>query len=237
MGGSMLGGAVLGPVGAIAGAIGGAVVGSRAGAAATDGVCDAIDSTGSHICEDCKAAAASRPAGYQNWGGGRLGTGSEPPTAPTAPTAAPQGTVASQPSIGDKISETASVAGERLSDAASVVGENLSSMGSWLKKSVSSVAGSENPDSAGSGGGSKAKNSQKWRAFEGTGHVLGSTEEQPSRSMAAEAAMRRSSQAAGYGGYAQQAQNAQPSPSQQITDDEALARQLQEQFLREDQQR
>ena len=36
-GGSMLAGAVLGPVGALAGAIGGAIAGSRAGAAASEG--------------------------------------------------------------------------------------------------------------------------------------------------------------------------------------------------------
>ena len=39
-GGSMLAGAVLGPVGALAGAVGGAIAGSRAGAAASEGICD-----------------------------------------------------------------------------------------------------------------------------------------------------------------------------------------------------
>lgn len=81
-GGSMLAGAVLGPVGALAGAVGGAIAGSRAGAAASEGICDvsasepllipifptsdsndsrnptkAVDSTGSHLCNSCKAPA------------------------------------------------------------------------------------------------------------------------------------------------------------------------------------
>merc|ERR1719326_2374470 len=78
MGGSMVLGSVLGPVGSVAGAIGGAMVGGRAGVAATEGVCNAVDSTSGDLCEDCKAAANRQPAGYQNYGGGRLGDSSTP---------------------------------------------------------------------------------------------------------------------------------------------------------------
>jgi len=229
MGGSMLAGAVLGPVGAIAGMIGGAVAGSRAGAAASEGICDAVDSSATHLCEACKAAPPPRPAGTQNWGGGRLGSDSEPSAVP-APQAA-----ASQPSVGDKISETASAAGETLSSAASVVGENLSGMGSWLRKSVSSVTGgssSEKPESASGAG----KKEQAFKAFEGSGRTLGSTDGPPPRSAAAEAAMRRASQAGTSGGYSQGAPGTQATPASHVADDEALARQLQEQFLMEDRQ-
>jgi len=107
----MLAGAVLGPVGALAGAVGGAIAGSRAGAAASEGICDAVDSTGSHLCNSCKEAAATRPAGYQNWGGGRLGAGDPSDPAAQVP-AAPA--ASSAPSVGDRIGETASAAGKHL---------------------------------------------------------------------------------------------------------------------------
>jgi len=114
------------------------------------------------------------------------------------------------------------------------VGENLSNVGSWLRKSVSSVTGAsdEKPASAGSKAGG---NGQSFKAFEGTGRTLGSSEA-PSPSPAAEAAMRRALQA-GSGGQAPRAQAAQATSAAQVADDEALARQLQEQFLLEDQNR
>lgn len=233
MGGSALAGAVLGPVGAVAGMIGGAIAGSRAGAAASDGICDAVDTSGGQLCPDCKEASTKRPAGHQNWGGGRLGASgqdSTPAQAPHAPNHEEQG-------MGNRISDAASKAGENLSGAASRAGENLSSMGSWLRSSVSSIGG-------GSGGQAPAENSTKnetFKAFAGSGHTLGSSDSSGQRSAAAEAAMRRLSG----GGYAQtQTQAApRPAPSQPQTQavhpsqgvqpqpsDEELARQLQAQF-------
>merc|ERR1740122_223000 len=69
MGGSMLLGTVLGPVGAIGGAIGGAIVGSRAGAAASSSACDAIEATSDDVCERCKEESSQRSRAHTNWGG------------------------------------------------------------------------------------------------------------------------------------------------------------------------
>merc|ERR1740123_2764121 len=87
MGGSMLLGSVLGPVGAIGGAIGGAIVGSRAGAAASDGICNAVEATADDVCEQCKATPYS--GGQQNWGGGRLGAPADKAAAAEPAAAAP----------------------------------------------------------------------------------------------------------------------------------------------------
>mmetsp|Transcript_91540 Transcript_91540/g.112103 ORF Transcript_91540/g.112103 Transcript_91540/m.112103 type:complete len:282 (-) Transcript_91540:67-912(-) len=227
VGGSMLAGAVLGPVGALAGAIGGALAGSRAGAVATDGICDAVDSTGSQICNSCKEAAATRPAGYQNWGGGRLGAGdasdhmaAQAPVAPGAP---------SEPSIGDRISETASSAGKHLGEAASSVGESLSGVGSWMRKSVTSMTGGETE------GKPEASKKEAFKPFAGAGQplVAEKVDRSAARTAAAEAAMRRAGQAPPSSSSAA----AQPAPAAdqaQLADDEALARRLQEQFDAED---
>lgn len=232
VGGSMLAGAVLGPVGALAGAVGGALAGSRAGAAASEGICDAVDSTGSQICNSCKEAATTRQAGYQNWGGGRLGAGeaSDPvaaqvPVAPSAPSA---------PSLGDRISETASSAGKTLGEAASSVGDTLSGGFNWMRKSVSSMTGTggdaeENP---------APSKKEAFKPFEGAGQPLVAepVDRSAARAAAAEAAMRRAGQAPS----AASVPAAHPAPATseaQLADDEALARRLQEQFDAEDAQR
>lgn len=53
MGGSMLGAEVLGPVGMVIGCIGGAVAGSCGGAMASDGICNAVESTADDLCAAC----------------------------------------------------------------------------------------------------------------------------------------------------------------------------------------
>ncbi|CAJ1378760.1 unnamed protein product [Effrenium voratum] len=184
VGGSMLAGAVLGPVGALAGAIGGAIAGSRAGAVASEGVCDVVDSTGSQICDACKEAASVRPAGYQNWGGGRLGADS------SEPQAAPAATATAEPTVTDRLSDTATSAGKHLGEAASAVGDGLSSVGSWVRKSVSSATGSEEP---------KKEKAEAFKPFAGAGQPLvpapSAADRAAARAAAAEAAMRRSGQA------------------------------------------
>lgn len=219
MAGSALAGAVLGPVGAVAGMIGGAIAGSRAGAAASDGICDAVDATAGQLCPDCKEASSRRPAGHQNWGGGRLGANDQETTSSVQP----------------KADEEQSV-GTRLSEAASRTGEHLSGMGSWLKNSVSSITG-------GSSSQDSAQNSTKgtsFKPFAGSGQTLGSSVNSEHRSAAAEAAMRRQSA----GGYTQAGATATSQPplapatsqppvppaAQQQLSDEELARQLQAQF-------
>ena len=163
---------------------------------------------GSQICDSCKAgaiskgvawgqeAAASRPTGYQNWGGGRLGAGE-----PSAPEPAP-----SAPSFTERLGETTSAAGKSIGEAASSVGEGLSSMGSWMRKSVSSMTGAEKEEEPPVAG---------FKAFEGAGRPLGEVDRGAARAAAAEAALRR--------------QGVVPKASTQLKDDEALARQLQEQ--------
>lgn len=212
MGGSMLAGAVLGPVGALAGAIGGAIAGSRAGAAASEGICDAVDSSSSQVCEACKEAAATRPTGYQNWGGGRLGAPGE--AQPIPATSAP----AEGPSVGERIGETAASAGKYVGEAASSVGESLSGMGSWVRKSVTSLGGSEEK---------KEPKKEAFKAFEGAGRplVADPVDRSAARAAAAEAAMRRAGQAPA---------TATPAPvvsaEAQMAEDEAMARRLQEEF-------
>lgn len=180
---------------------------------------------GSQVCDACKAgahgtalgpqeAAASRPTGYQNWGGGRLGAG-EPsdPVAVAAPSA---------PSFTERVGETTSAAGKSISEAASSVGESLSGMGSWMRpggkalvtpgrKSVSSITGGEEKEAK------EAKGGQAFKAFEGSGRPLGEADRSAARSAAAEAALRR--------------QGVVPRADTQLKDDEALARRLQEQPL------
>ncbi|CAE7704974.1 unnamed protein product [Symbiodinium pilosum] len=229
VGGSMLAGAVLGPVGALAGAIGGAIAGSRAGAAASEGICDAVDSTGSQICNACKEAANVRQMGHQNWGGGRLGSSEEPTPAPQAPSSA------SAPGVGERLGEAASGAGAKIGEAASAVGESLSGVGSWMRKSVSSMTGSEEPAKP------AASKGEAFRSFEGSGRTLGSEAADPeqrraARAAAAEAAMRRAGQVPS-GGYAQTPAASAAAPAAAAStqeDDEALARRLQEEFDLED---
>ncbi|CAE7503654.1 unnamed protein product [Symbiodinium microadriaticum] len=230
VGGSMLAGAVLGPVGALAGAIGGAIAGSRAGAAASEGICDAVDSSGTQLCNVCKEAANVRQMGHQNWGGGRLGSGDEP----TAPLQASSASAPSAPGVGERLGEVASGAGAKIGEAASAVGEGLSGVGSWMRKSVSSMTGSDEPKPTASG-----RPDEAFRSFEGSGRALGTDaadvdQRRNARAAAAEAAMRRAGQAP-TNGYAQTSapgRGAANAASTQalIDEDEALARRLQEQF-------
>mmetsp|Transcript_20498 Transcript_20498/g.36842 ORF Transcript_20498/g.36842 Transcript_20498/m.36842 type:complete len:302 (-) Transcript_20498:84-989(-) len=244
-----LAGAVLGPVGSIAGAIGGAVAGSRGGAMASDGVCDVIDSNAKHLCEACKASPA-KPTGQRDWGGGRLGTTDEDPQSVAAAAPPQASSEASEPTVGDRISEATSQAGQNISEAAASAGEQLSGFGSWIK---SKVTGESDP----------SEEKQKFKAFEGGGRALSSSsssagyggqalagaaagpvpssdEAAQRRRAAAEAAMRRASGA----GYAASPSPQAPAPSPQVSnagginkskeaqmaEDEALARKLQEEL-------
>ncbi|CAJ1352950.1 unnamed protein product [Effrenium voratum] len=143
-----------------------------------------VDSTGSQICDACKEAASVRPAGYQNWGGGRLGADS------SEPQAAPAATATAEPTVTDRLSDTATSAGKHLGEAASAVGDGLSSVGSWVRKSVSSATGSEEP---------KKEKAEAFKPFAGAGQPLvpapSAADRAAARAAAAEAAMRRSGQA------------------------------------------
>lgn len=235
MAGSMVLGRVLGPVGAIGGAIGGAIVGSRAGAAASDTICDAVETTGGDLCDACQAAPAPKA---QNWGGGRLGAPDEPPGGGAAAGSPPAGVEEEQgPSIGN-----------RVSGAAAAAGEGLSSGWNWVRSSVSGVVGGNKAEeeakpqpSAGGAG--------NFQAFAGTGRTLGSSAPTPADPAARRATPSRLV-AGGYGAAAAPAAPAAAVPPaaaapaaapvagrSQMAEDEELARQLQEQFLREDQGR
>eukprot|EP00419_Tripos_fusus_P004185 CAMPEP_0172679582 /NCGR_PEP_ID=MMETSP1074-20121228/16161_1 /TAXON_ID=2916 /ORGANISM="Ceratium fusus, Strain PA161109" /LENGTH=218 /DNA_ID=CAMNT_0013497771 /DNA_START=255 /DNA_END=911 /DNA_ORIENTATION=- len=211
MGGSMALGSVLGPVGAITGAIGGAIVGSQVGAAASDTACDAVEASKGSLCEDCKVQSTNR-AGSQNWGGGRLGD--DPGTSSTSGYSS--GT--QQESLGDRASAAATAAGQR-------VGEGWSRLS---KKVSSTFKGGEEEKSANQSGSGAGKNT--FVPFAGGGQVLGSGSTEMTR--------RPSNPSRLVGGGAQPATAAAPVPaaqgSSQIDADEALARQLQEQFFMED---
>jgi hypothetical protein len=226
MAGSMLLGEVLGPVGAIGGAIGGALAGSRAGAKASDGVCSAVESTSDSLCAECKSAANSRPAGQTNWGGGRLGDSSGDTDQSQPPANTPQG----ERTVGDRVGEAASCAGQRLSEAGAAVGDGLSGAASWVKRSFSSVTGSVPAEDA-----PKAKSSGAFVPFGGGGHVLGSTALNLSQgSQQSAAPPPRPAAAPSAAGTCDAASPQGPS---QLDKDEALARQLQEQFDIEDRPR
>lgn len=214
MGGSMALGALMGPVGAIGGAIGGAIVGGQAGAAASNTACDAVEASKGSLCENCKAQSTHR-AGSQNWGGGRLGD----PAGTSSTSSYPSGT--QQESLGDRASAAASAAGQRVSEG-------------WSKLStkVSSTFKGGEEESASKSGSGASKST--FVPFAGGGQVLGSqqTSSEPTR--------RQTNPSRLVGGGAQPAAAAAPAPaaqgSSQIDEDEALARQLQEQFLMEDAQ-
>jgi len=212
MGGSMLGGAVLGPVGAIGGAIGGAILGSKAGAAASDTACDAIENVKGHLCEECKAGGSHRPSGQMNWGGGRLGDAS---------TGSASGLQSSLP-------QQEQTAGERISAAASTAGQRIGEGWSRLSQSVSSaLGGGGGSEGTQAGGASSGRAKAGFVPFAGSGYKLSSEAQptkpsNPSRLLDGPAAV----------GAPQAAAQAS-----QIEEDEALARRLQEEFLREDQER
>mmetsp|Transcript_65633 Transcript_65633/g.158716 ORF Transcript_65633/g.158716 Transcript_65633/m.158716 type:complete len:283 (-) Transcript_65633:217-1065(-) len=233
MGGSMLLGSVLGPVGALGGAIGGAIVGSRAGAAASSGACDAIEATADDVCERCKAESTQRASACTDWGGGRLGSSDDPAAASGQASAQAPGGLHQQgePTIADHIGQAASATGqtlgkaasatgETLSKAASATGETLSKGWSQLSKSVSSTFGGSTSAETQAASGGKSTSVP----FAGSGHVLGSG--------GVEGSTRPISRLVG--GSASQAP-AQSARRSQMEEDEALARRLQEQFLREGQ--
>lgn len=212
MGGSMLLGSVLGPVGAIGGAIGGAIVGSRAGAAASDGICNAVEATADDVCEQCKATPYS--GGQQNWGGGRLGA-----PADKAAAAEPAVAASSGPTVG-----------ERIGDVANATGESISSGWSWMRSSVSSAFGAgEAAPPPETGAGSSSGKTSVFAAFSGTGHTLGSQVSEPSASRSNPSRLLGS-----VGGAPASTAAASTARRTQEEEDEALARQLQEQFLLED---
>jgi len=226
MGGSMALGAVLGPVGAIGGAIGGAIVGSQVGAAASNTACDAVEATKGALCEECKVQSTHR-AGSQNWGSGRLGD-----PAGTS-TASGYSSGAQEETFGDRASAAASVVGERAGAAASVAGQHVSAGWSRLSKKVSSTfGGGAEEDSASKSGSGAGKHN--FVPFGGGGQVLGSRSSEP------EPTRRPTNPSRLVGGGTQLTTSAPPVPaaqgSSQIDEDEALARQLQEQFLMEDSQ-
>lgn len=217
--------APLGMVGSLAGAVGGAMAGSRAGSAATSASCNAVDKVQKGaLCEECKAAANTRPANYQNFGGGRLGDSYNPGTSVT--TQAPS----AQPTVGDRVGQAASSAGESVSGAAT-------SAGNWMRQSWSSTFG---------GGDDKDKKSDKpaggsagtFQAFAGSGHTLGSAAPaapvaasqdaaavQEKRRQQALAAARRAPQAQGTAtsGAAPQAVAAVATPAQQALRNQSCA--------------
>eukprot|EP00929_Paragymnodinium_shiwhaense_P067720 TRINITY_DN34050_c0_g1_i2.p2 TRINITY_DN34050_c0_g1~~TRINITY_DN34050_c0_g1_i2.p2 ORF type:complete len:315 (-),score=62.18 TRINITY_DN34050_c0_g1_i2:79-1023(-) len=255
VGGSMLLGSVLGPVGSIAGAIGGAMVGGRAGATASEAACNAVDSTSGDLCEACKSASSSKPAGHQNFGGGRLGD----TAGPSAPVSQAQGGYrgaadAAEPSVQQRVGSMASTAGESLSGAASAVGSTLStagtavgsgfsSAGNWVRSSFSGGGGGDGSTQTSSSSGAGRGSGESWKAFSGSGHALGSTgaaapcterppaAAAPQRPPAAVSRLVRPAQAAAEPAAA--AAQPQEPEREQLLDDEALARHLQEQFDRE----
>ena len=257
MGGSMLLGTVMGPVGAIGGAIGGAIVGSRAGAAASDGVCNAVENSAQDLCDQCKADAQRSTPPPRDWGGGRLGTGSEEqekgqsgsdPSATEAFSGSSQSqrgqqAATSTQSSGERFSDAASTAGTKISEAASAAGDRLNDGWSWMRRSVWGDSGT--PDASDStGGGAAASSSRKsggsFVPFQGSGQVLGSREEEvcPRAAAAAAAERRLAGNAAApptRPTSTPQQQSVTPSaplaastPLTQLEADEALARQLQQ---------
>jgi len=254
MGGSMLMGAVLGPVGAIGGAIGGAIVGSRAGAAATDKACDLAEAAGDDICQACKDDASVRPTGQQNWGGGRLGSTDQPSgrgsfASSVAPATAQSG--GEEQGMGARVSEVASVAGEKVSGAAVAAGEGISNGWNWLRTSVSGAVGGSKPadDDAKPSGGKSGGYDSSFQAFGGSGRTLGSAAPavepgarrgNPSRLLGgggAGGAPSAAPAAAAAAPAQASCSPAAPTGRSQEDEDEAFARSLQEQFLREDQSR
>jgi len=219
IGGSMLVGSLLGPVGAIGGALAGAVVGSRAGAAASDAACDAVEACADDVCERCKEESARRPAQKSDWGGGRLGSVDEVAAPSSGSYAGAPPAQQGEPSAAGKVGEAAAAAGETLGRAASATGETLSRGWSSLSRSVSATfGGSEEPAAPRAGRTTDAV------PFSGSGHVLGSgapVEPRPVSRLV---------------GGPQAPPPGAPAPAaarSQVDQDEALARQLQQQFDQE----
>lgn len=247
--GSMAG-AVLGPVGALGGAIGGAIAGSRLGAAASDGVCDTIERNSDDICAECKNPA-SQPTGQTQWGGGRLGTGSEP-SQPLPPQQQPLRGKQQQQQQQEESGVGAALggAGAAIGGAASTAGEKIGEGWSWLRSSVTGGE-SESQQASSAAGGSTGKPGS-FQPFQGGGRTLGASEpaaerpRNPSRLLGDAGQAQRPQESAGRcqaPGSSQGAQQRQqqdavaPAATTQLEDDEALARRLQQQFEEEDQQR
>jgi len=233
LGGSMLMGSVLGPVGAIGGAIGGSIIGSRLGANASSGACDAIEATADDVCDRCKEASRQRASTQTNWGGGRLGSSEEPTAFSGQSSAAPPGGASQRPQQGeesgitDRIGDVASATGETLSKAASATGETLSKAASATGETLSQGWSRLSTSISSSFGARASAEPQASKGtsvpFAGSGRVLGSG--------APEGSARPISRLVG--GSVPQAP-VPPVRRSQMEEDEALARQLQEQFLQEE---
>lgn len=213
----MLLGSVLGPVGAIGGAIGGAIVGSRAGVAASNGVCDVVESTAGQVCTQCKADAERRSRFENNWGGGRLGGAGDEPQSQVQPGALRQQD--QQQTLVDHVSNAASAASERVNEG-----------WAWVRHSASSAVRGRDADSSSASDNASRGREDNFAPFSGSGRML-STDgvdepiecRNPSHHVAG-----------GKGGPARL-----PTPSvqcSQVQTDDAFARQLQEKFFIEEQQ-
>ena len=128
LGGSILVGSLLGPVGAIGGAIVGSIAGARAGHEVGQKVSEAVvESNQDSLCESCRTIVDS----YENRGGGaghRLG------------------------SSGDGATSNNNTPGERIGEVASAAGRNISNGLSWMKQSVTNIV-----DNAKNSGGQQQK--------------------------------------------------------------------------------
>lgn len=230
-GGSIVGsrvvGGLLGPVGALAGAIGGAMAGSRAGATASNSICDAVEATGGEVCPECRAAGTARAAGSTNWGGGRLGDGSEGGASQPSSAASRL----RQRFTGGNADETAPSAALQPSGGFVAFAGAGHALGSAPAEPAQEGAAASKPRGGGAGchvarGGGSAAAAAAARRHAGAQAGGGSA-------------------AGGIGGM-QQSQQQQPAPAatepdaerarRQMEEDEALARQLQEQFMLEEQQ-
>eukprot|EP00929_Paragymnodinium_shiwhaense_P067719 TRINITY_DN34050_c0_g1_i1.p2 TRINITY_DN34050_c0_g1~~TRINITY_DN34050_c0_g1_i1.p2 ORF type:complete len:258 (-),score=51.48 TRINITY_DN34050_c0_g1_i1:79-852(-) len=161
---------------------------------------------------------------------------------------------AAEPSVQQRVGSMASTAGESLSGAASAVGSTLStagtavgsgfsSAGNWVRSSFSGGGGGDGSTQTSSSSGAGRGSGESWKAFSGSGHALGSTgaaapcterppaAAAPQRPPAAVSRLVRPAQAAAEPAAA--AAQPQEPEREQLLDDEALARHLQEQFDRE----
>lgn len=177
LGGSMIGssvGSAFGIVGSLAGAVGGALAGSRAGAEGSKATCNVVDKVqAGTICEACKTAEKTRRANYTNYGGGRLGDGTNSSSDGYAASAPPQ---PAGPGVGEQMSAAASTAGSNIQRGASTVGSSISGAASWVKQSVTGGGSDkkEAPAGAASGNGS-------FVPFGGSGQALGGAPAAPPR--------------------------------------------------------
>jgi hypothetical protein len=115
LGGSILVGSLLGPVGAIGGAIAGSIAGARAGREVGHTVAEAVESKQDSLCPSCRKITDNSTSRDDEYGGGhRLGSGDESSPSNLNP--------------GDRIGEVASAAGRGISNGLS-----------WMKQSVTNI--------------------------------------------------------------------------------------------------